>query len=206
MGRTDTSPYIPQSSDDSWSIELLPKKRSNANDALLGSHRELNKLKSYHASDDSVSREDEQNVLHVTDTRVQYTKSTKVSVPVRRNLSNGEIIVPVHRDGVSISGNKRLSLEEEESSDDNDWEQLAKDRGREIKLLEYRVAIMQKVISQYDRKCDMIKRIAEAANERSSAIYELGESYLERGIGHEDINSDPEDKQIENTCTYMKNA
>lgn len=109
--------------------------------------------------------------------------------------------MPVHRDGVLSPANKGIPLEEESSSNaitytdmtdtDNDWEQLAKDRGMEIQQL----AIMQKVISQYDRKCDMIKRIAEASNERSSAIFELGESYLERGIGHEEINSDSEDKR-----------
>ena len=92
------------------------------------------------------------------------------------------------------------------TDDENEWEKIVKQKNSEIKLLEYRVAIMQKVISQYDRKCDMIKRISEAANERSGAICELGKSYLEGGIGHKEINSDAEDKKIENTCTYMKNV
>lgn len=79
MGRTDKSPYIPQSSDDSWSIELLPKQFNNANNALLDSHRQLNMLKCHHASDESVSPEGGKNVLLLSDTRVQYDASTNVS-------------------------------------------------------------------------------------------------------------------------------
>lgn len=211
MGRTDQSPHIPQSSDDSWSMELLPKQFNNIDDALHDSHRQLNTLKSHKASDESVSHEDDHNVPRWPYSSVQYAGSTKVSHQVKPSSSKRELPVRVHRKGLSSAGNKdetsSLSTTHTEMTDDeNEWEQIVKQKNSEIKLLEYRVAIMQKVISQYDRKCDMIKRISEAANERSGAICELGESYLERGIGHEEINSDAEDKKIENTCTYMKNA
>ena len=65
---------------------------------------------------------------------------------------------------------------------------------------------MQNVIRQYERKCDKINRIADAANERSKAIFKIGDSYIKRGISHEEIESDAEDHTVENTCTYMKPA
>ena len=114
----------------------------------------------------------------LSETRVRYDVSTNDSYAEKGSKPKGDIIVPVHRDGVIHPTYKRILLEESSSSDEatthtdmsdnvNDWEQLAKDRGVEIQLLEYRIAVMQKVIQQYDRKCDKIKRIAEAANKET---------------------------------------
>ena len=175
MDRTDISPYIPASSDDSCSIELLPKQYNNLNDAVLDNHRQLNLLKCNRSIDESASPEE--NVL-LSETRVRYDVSTNDSYAEKGSKPKGDIIVPVHRDGVIHPTYKRILLEESSSSDEatthtdmsdnvNDWEQLAKDRGVEIQLLEYRIAVMQKVIQQYDRKCDKIKRIAEAANKET---------------------------------------
>ena len=80
------------------------------------------------------------------------------------------------------------------------------DHGVEIKQSGYYMAVMQKIISQYDRTCDKIKRIADTTNERNNALFELINSYVERGIGHEDIESDTEDHKLDNTYTCMKNV
>ena len=42
MERTDKSLYIPDASDDSTSIELLPKQYKSFNEALIDNHRQLN--------------------------------------------------------------------------------------------------------------------------------------------------------------------
>ena len=42
MDITDKTPYIPDSSDDSWSLELLPKQYSNKYEALIDNHSQLN--------------------------------------------------------------------------------------------------------------------------------------------------------------------
>ena len=64
---------------------------------------------------------------------------------------------------------------------------------------------MQNVIQQYERKCDKINRITDAANGRCKARFEIGDSYIKRGISRE-IESDAEDHKVENTCTYIKPA
>ena len=51
-----------------------------------------------------------------------------------------------------------------------------------------------------------IKRIAEAASTHNEDLDDIGGAYLERGIGHEEIESDIKDHKLENTCTYMKNV
>ena len=83
---------------------------------------------------------------------------------------------------------------------------MANECGVEIQQLEYRIALMQKVIRQYERKSEKIKRIAEAACSRHDDLEELGESYMERGIAHEQIPSDDEDHKAENKCTYSKHG
>ena len=214
MDRTNISPYIPDSSDDSRSIKLLPKQYRSFNDALIDNHRQLNLQKSNRSIDNSASPEED---VLPSETRVQYDVSTNDIYTEKCSKPKGDIIVKVHRDGVLHPMYKRVSLEDSVSSEEatthtdlsdscNDWEQLANERGVKIKQLEYRIAVMQKVIRQYDRKCDKIKRIAEAASTRNEDLDDIGGAYLERGIGHEEIESDIEDHKLENTCTYMKNV
>ena len=60
----------------------------------------------------------------------------------------------------------------------------------------------------YHRKGNQlnIKRTIDTTNERNNALFELINSYVERGIGHEDIESDTEDHKLDNTYTCMKNV
>ena len=150
-------------------------------------------------------------------TRIEYDNSTEVPDTKKCSDANGDYIIKAHRDGELRPTYKRISLDASSSSEEatthtdmssstSAWEQLANERGVEIKQLEYHIAVMQKVIRQYDRKCDKIKRIAEAALSRNEDLDELGEAYMERGIGHEEIHSDNDDHKQENQCTYMKHA
>ena len=117
---------------------------------------------------------------------------------------NRNYIIKVQRDGAASPTERATTHNDMSSSSTSEWEQLAIERGREIKQLEYRIAIMQKVIRQYERKSDKIMRIAEAACSRHNDLDEVGTSYMERGIGHEELASDDEDHKAENKCTYMK--
>ena len=66
--------------------------------------------------------------------------------------------------------------------------------------------VMQNVIQQYERKCNKINWIADAPNERCKAIFEVGDSYLKRGISHKENESHAKDHKVENTCAYMKHV
>ena len=122
--------------------------------------------------------------------------------------ANGEYIPKVHHDSDAspTEGATTHNDMNDMSSSTCEWEQLANERGVEIKQLEYRITIMQKVIRQYERKSDKIMRIAEAACSRHNDLDEVGTSYMERGIGHEELASDDEDHKAENKCTYMKHG
>ena len=118
--------------------------------------------------------------------QLKYDESTNNAYIDTHIQPNRDVIVKVHQDGVSDKPKqhntanvhqKGVCLDNLLSSDDtimhtyistrcNKWERLAKDCGIDVQQLEYRIAVMQKVIQQYDQKCDKIKRIAEAANER----------------------------------------
>ena len=102
---------------------------------------------------------------------------------------------------VSSSGSGKFSTE-----DENDWKALATERATEIRQLEFWIDVIQKVIQQYERKCDQIKHTAEVAIEQARGLDELGSSYMEQGILFSNIYSDPEDHDEQNVCTYMKES
>ena len=215
MERTDKSLYIPDASDDSTSIELLPKQYKSFNEALIDNHRQLNLQRISKVIDVTTSPDEDDSPSSLAKTSVRYKATSDGSQQYDYSDANEEYIIQVHRNGELSPTYKRISSDAslssevatthtDMSSSTSAWEQLANERGVEIQQLEYRIALMQKVIRQYERKSEKIKRIAEAACSRHDDLEELGESYMERGIGHEGIPSDDEDHKTENTCTYSK--
>ena len=128
---------------------------------------------------------------------------------------DNRVMVPVYKDSrlepvyqlypfSDVSCSVGSSTTKLSTEDGKDWKTLATERGTEITQLEFRIDVMQKVIRQYERKCDRIKRTAEAATKRADGLSKLGESYMERGLSFDKIDSDPEDHDEQNVCTYMK--
>ena len=144
MECTDTSLYIPELSDDSKSIELLPKQYNNFNDVLINNHRQLNLQRSSQVIDVTTSSDENDTPSSSTKTSVRYKATTNGPHTHEYSDANGEYIIKVHRNGELSPTYKQISLDASLSSESatthtdmssstSAWEQLANERGVEIK-------------------------------------------------------------------------
>ena len=157
----DQSLYIPEDDKTQLSAELLSVIHNTYDNAELDFFINLERMKNRNTLDFDGSVDDSSEVTSTLD------KSGDVP-------PDNRVIVPVHKDGrlepdfqrypfSDLPCSKESSTNKVLMEDAIVWEKLATERATEIKHLEYRIDIMQKVIRQHKRKCDRIKRMAEAA-------------------------------------------
>ena len=71
-----------------------------------------------------------------------------------------------------------------------------------IKRQEFEIDIYKAIIRHYKNKVDKIHQTAEAVMDRDENIVEMGNARIENGMIEGDIQSDPEDMDIQNLCNY----